>query len=555
MITFDPITIEIAQNSLQAAADEMFAAMRRTAMSAIIYEVLDMGTGITNADGDLVGSGAGIPTFIGMLDKAVKQVLERFKDGDDIEPEDIFIVNDPYLGGVTHLNDIILCLPVFTDDQIIAWTANTAHWNDVGGMAPGSMSTEATEIFQEGIQLPIIKLFSQGQLIRSVVDILYANSRMPDYLKGDLWAGIAALRLGKKRILELMTKYGVPTFLHAMDDYLDYGEKVTLKALQKMPKGQFFVKEEQDNGQVYSVETEIKDDQFIVDLRNNPDQGRGPYNLSRDGAEIAAQMVLKAITSPQTVCNGGTFRPLKVLTRKGSVFDPIRPAAMGFYYEVRIRLYDLIWRSLAEHFPDRIPSGHFASICGTIIGGIHPDTGRHYSVIEPELGGWGGSAQGDGNSAMFSACHGETYNCPAEISEMRNGIFVERYAFHGEDGGEGMHRGGRGICIDYRLCSHQAWLTAAYTRSKIPPWGLMDGRPGSTNYVLIIHQDGTTERYSAVTGLKLQKGDVIRIVTANGAGWGDPKKRDIKKIIDDLKNGFITMEQAERYYGYVGDVP
>lgn len=547
--SFDLVTVEIIQNSIQAAADEMFSAMRRTAMSAIIYEVLDMGTGITDAKGDLVGSGAGIPTFVGMLDKAVRAVIKTFTQNDQICEGDIFMVNDPYSGGVTHLNDIILTMPVFAEGQIVAWTANAAHWNDIGGMAPGSMTTSATEIFQEGIQIPPIKLFHQGQPIQSIIDILRANCRMPDFLEGDLWAGVASLRVGEKRIRDMVLKYGYDIYDYALNEYLDYGEQVTLNALKELSKGRIEYQEIQDDEQVYKVIIEVSEDQFIVDLRDNPEQFAGPHNLSRDGAVIAAQMVLKSLTSPHTVCNSGSFRPLKVLTQPGTVFDPERPAPMAFYYETRIRLYDLIWRAMAEVSAKDLPAGHFSSICGTMIGGIHPKTKRHYSIIEPEIGGWGGSSHKDGNSAMFSACHGETYNCPVEINEMRNGILVEKYTLNTDDGGEGQYRGGRGIVLDYRICSDIAWLTASYTRTRIPPWSLMDGEDGSLNYIKIIRASGQEEQYTSTSGLKLNKDDIVRIVTANGAGWGKCADRESNKVEADLKNGYITEKQALHFYG------
>lgn len=546
---FDPITTEIIQSSLQAAADEMFAAMRRTAMSAIIYEVLDMGTAICDKDGELASSGAGIPAFVGMLDKSVKKIIEKFDQPGQIEPGDIFVTNDPFNGGVTHLNDVVVVMPVFADEQVVAWTANMAHWNDVGGMVPGSMSTEATEIFQEGLQLPAVKLFSRGEPIRPVFDILDANSRMPDFMRGDLWAGVASIRVGERRVLELVQKYGIDAFLHSIDKFMDYGEQVTLSALKKLPHNTYELSEEQDDGRILNVKIEIRDDAFVVDLEDNPDQDQGPFNISRDGSIVAAQMVLKSITSPHTVCNGGTFRPLKVITRRGSCFDPERPAAMGIYYELDIRLYDLIWRALAEQLPTRLPAGGFASICGTLFGGLHPDTGRQYSVIEPELGGWGGSASADGNPCMFSGFHGETYNCPAEISEARNGVVVDRLSFHDEEGGEGKYRGGKGVCMDYRIRSDNAWFTAAYTRSKFPPWALEGGREGSPNYVKVLRANGEEERYAAVSGVVLNTDDVIRIMTGTGAGWGDPLERDPALVRDDLKNGIISEKQAREVYG------
>lgn len=547
---YDPITLNIIQNSLQAAADEMFAAFRHTAMSAIIYEVLDMGAGITDKNGELAGSGAGIPAFVGLLDKSVACIIAKFSKQDDIKPGDVFITNDPYTGGVTHLNDVVLAMPVFADGEMIAWVANIAHWNDVGGAVPGSMSSDATEIFQEGLILSAIKLFSEGKPNQSVFDILTSNCRMPDFLTGDLWAGIASLRVGEHRILEICHKYGKDVFLHAVKDYLDYAEKVSLNAIKQLPKGRFSIVEEQDNGQFYKVDIEITANEFIIDLSGNPDQDKGSFNSSRDGAVTICQLAFKGITSAEKIANSGTFRPLKVITRPGSVFDPIHPAAQGIYYEIMIRMSDLIIRCLAEQMPARLPAGGFASVCGTLFGGVHPDTGRPYAVIEPELGGWGGSSRADGDAGQFSMMHGETYNCPAEVAEARYGVTVDYLSFHDEDGGAGKYRGGKGVRIDYRIRSDNAWLTVAYTRSKFPPWPLEGGSEGSSNHVLIVRSDGTMERHAVVSGLTLNTDDVIRIMTATGAGWGDPLQRDIALIKSDIKNEYITLEQANRYYDF-----
>jgi N-methylhydantoinase B len=372
---------------------------------------------------------------------------------------------------------------------------------------------------------------------------------MPDFLTGDLWAGVASVRVGERRVLEIVNKYGKDVFLHAVEEYLDYGERVTLAALKRLPKGKYTLVEEQDSGPPLPVEVEITDNQFIVDLRGAPDQDRGPFNMSRDEAVTACQMVFKNVTSPDRLANGGTFRPLKVITRPGSIFDPVYPAAQGIYYELTIRLHDLIYRCLAEKLPERLPAGGFASVCGTLFGGIHPDTGRAYAVIEPELGGWGGTPHADGSPGQFSALHGETYNCPAEVAEARYGVTVDYLSFHDEDGGYGQHRGGKGVRIDYRIRSDNAWLTVAYTRSKVPPWPLCGGYPGSPNHILIVRRNGERERYSVVSGLTLNTDDVIQVMTGTGAGWGDPLQRSVDLVKEDLKNGYITEEQANRIYG------
>jgi len=548
-LALDPITTEIIQSSLQAACDEMFVAMRKTAMSSIIYEVLDFGTAVTDAKGNIAASGAGIPAFIAMCDKAVQAVIKKYDDS-EIYEGDVFATNDPYNGGVTHLNDVIVVMPVFSDGKKIAWTANIAHWPDLGGMAPGGISADATEIFQEGLQLPVIKMINAGKPIQSVIDIITANSRVPQYTLGDMWAAIASIRVGEKRIKDIANKYGRDIFTESVKLFMDYGEHSSLDALTKLPHGTFHGEDLLDDGRKIQVDVTINEKEFIVDLRNNPEQDAGPNNASYDGTVVSAQMAFKGITSSNFVCNAGTFRPLKVICDEGSMFNPVRPAAQGIYYETDIRSYDLIWKTIAHLNPDKSSAGSFASICGTFMGGQHPDTGATFIIIEPQVGGWGASSVNDGCNANFSAFHGDTFNTPAEISEARHGVYVDQMRLTDEDGGEGKYRGGKGIVMDYRVRSKNAWVSVAYTRSKSLPWALDGGNEGGSNYIEVIRKNGKKEKYSVVTGLALEPEDVVRIHTGNGGGCGKPEDRDKRLIEEDLLNEYITPLQAEKYYKF-----
>lgn len=544
----DPITLEIIQSSLQAAADEMFVALRKTAMSSIIYEVLDMGTAVLDERGELASSGAGIPAFVGVLDKACQAVIAAV--GDTVRPGDVFMTNDPYRGGVTHLNDVVVAMPVFADGELAAWTACIAHNSDLGGMAPGSASGDATEIFQEGIRIPPLKAIARGEPVEQVFDILRTNSRMPEALDGDLWAQIAAVRTGNRRLRSVISKYGLGSFREAVRAYMDYGEQVSRRALAQMPKGTFALSDTLDDGRTLKVTITITDDEFVVDLTEFPDQAPAPTNCTRDAAMIPVQIFFKAMTDATLTANAGTFRPITLLTRPGSVVDPVEPAPQGFYYDVLLPLYDLLWRCMAQVVPDRLAAGHFASVCATLIGGTHPDNGRPYSIIEPQLGGWGATPQRDGNSAIFSGVHGDTFNCPAEINEARNGLYVKRLELNTESGGEGRFVGGRGIVLEYELRAEDSWVTLGFTRSEHPPWAVAGGRDGSPNYCeLIRREDGSTERYSLVSGVTAQAGDIVRIVTGNGGGFGDPGERDTEAIRRDVRDGLLTPEAAAEIYG------
>jgi N-methylhydantoinase B len=515
----DPFTVDVIQQALNAAADEMFAVLKRTAMSPIIYEVLDVGTGITDARGDLVSSGAGIPGFVGVLDKTVKRLLELVPL-DSIRSGDIFVTNDPYFGGVTHLNDVVLAMPVFALGGLIAWAANIGHWSDVGGAVAGSMSVDARDIHSEGLRLPAVKLCEGGRVNEALVKVMAANSRLPDFLKGDLWAAVASVRKGAERIARLATVYGLDTFESALADYFDYAERKSREGLKRLPKGRLQLAEAMDDGALWRGAIEITETEFIVDLREAPDQRGDPLNTSRDGAVIAAQLVFMASTSPETVCNAGSFRPLRVLTRPGSIFDPLAPAPQGYYFETRARLTDMLCHAMAGAAPERFPAGHFASICGTVIAGRHPETGQRYTMVEPQMGGWGATATRDGVNAQFSYGHGETFNCPVEIAEARYGLAFRRLALNDEPGGAGRHNGGKGVVKEFAVRGAETQMSIGYSRHRQPAWGLAGGAPGSTNRVEIDRGDGSREIYALASGLQLAAGDVVRIITAQGGGWG-----------------------------------
>jgi N-methylhydantoinase B len=553
----DPFTQEVIKNSLVAAGDEMFVALQRTSMSTIIYEVLDYATGLTDAQGQLITQGNGVTLFLGTLSHAVQHTREKFAD--DLAPGDIVITNDPYTGGGTHLSDVSLVMPIFHDGKIVAFAANKAHWTEVGGKDPGSWTTDATEVYQEGLQFPCVKLFERGEPIQSLIDLIAANVRLPDMTLGDMWACVAALRVGERRFQELCAKYGKDAVLASIDKLLDDGDRLTRAALRQLPNGVFEAEDMIDDDGIGNgpfpvrVKVTVSDDRFVCDFTGSHPQVPGPVNSSYTALVSAVRAIYLAITNPSNPVNDGAFRSLETICPKGTIFSAERPAPVSTYWETMLYVADLIWRAMAPHLPDRMTAGHFLSVCGTVVAGPHPDSGELYLLVEPLAGGWGAGRSKDGERGLVCIGDGETYMIPVEVAETRYGIRVDQYAFHSEEGGAGRHRGGNGLVRDYRITSEEAYLTTTFGRHKYLPWGIDGGQEGTPNYVQVIHEDRRTERFGKTARYRLKKGEVARLVTGTGGGWGDPKERPLEDVVDDVRGGYLTVEQAERDYGVAID--
>jgi N-methylhydantoinase B len=550
----EKFTLEIIQDALVAAGDEMFKTLERTSMSPIIYESLDYAVGITDSKGELLAQGNGVTAFLAALDSVVKATLEKFDKNNPLKEGDIIIANTPYAGGGTHLSDVSVIYPVFYKNEVVAFTVNKAHWTELGGTFPGSVSTVATEIYQEGLHFPFIKVKSEGILNDSIIDIIKGNVRLPESTLGDLFAGVAASEVGAKRVISIIEKYGLATYKKAKNNFLDYGERMCIEALKEIPNGVYKGETTiEDNGfgeGPFPIKAKITvtDSEFIADFNGSHPQVKGATNLSYSGLVTGCRSLFKAITTPQMDANGGSFRPMKVLCEPGTIVSAEAPSAVSVYYEVLVTSIDLIWKILAPLIPNKLPAGHMRSICATFISGIHPETNQFYIQAEPLAGGWGASANHDGNRGQLSCGSGESYNIPIEIREMRYGIQVEQYAFHNEGGGYGEFQGGNGQYLDYKIVSDGAHVTAAFLGEKTKTWGMNGGHDGSYNYFMIIKKEGTRQRHSLGTNIYLEKGDIVRCVTATGGGYGNPKNRSKEEVLLDIKNEYITQKEAKEFY-------
>nr|WP_223258472.1 hydantoinase B/oxoprolinase family protein [Thermogemmatispora tikiterensis] len=551
----DLFTIEIVKDALVAIGDEMFIALQRTSKSTIIYEVLDFASGLTDARGQLITQGNGVTGFLGTLTFAVRSVLEKFGT-ENLHPGDVVITNDPYGGGGTHLSDVSLVVPIFYGGQLVAFAASKAHWTEVGGKDPGSWTTDSTEVFQEGLQFPCVKLFEEGRPVQSLIDLIAANVRLPDMTLGDMYAQAASLHLGERRFQELCDRYGLAVVQSSIEALLDYGERMTRLELAKLPKGVYEAEDWIDDDGLghgsfpVRVKVTISDDEFICDFTGTHPQVPGPVNCTLTGLHSGVRTMLKAITSPTIPVNEGCFRPLKIICPPGTIFTAQRPAPVSTYWETMNYVTDLVWKALAPIVPDRLSAGHFLSVCGIVLAGTHPDTNELFLLVEPQAGGWGAGAAKDGESGLMCVGDGETYVIPVEVAETRYGILVERYELDtAPRAGAGRYRGGRGCIREYRAVADNVTLTATFGRHKYVPWGVAGGQNGSRNEVRILHEDGHEVVLGKCARYPLKRGEVARLVTGTGGGWGSPLERPVEAVIEDVRDGYISCEQAWQDYG------
>lgn len=551
----DVFTLEIIQEGLISAAEEMFYAFGRTSKSPVIYEVLDYACGITDDEGQLIAQAAGVPGFLGTLDLAVKQTIAKHKG--NIHAGDVFITNDPY-GNGTHLNDVTLIRPIIYRATLVGFAVNKGHWSDVGGMHFGSWTSDSTEIYQEGLFFPIIKLYDRGNPLNDLIDLIRHNVRIPEMTTGDMYAQEASLRVAARRVEEMCARYGLGAMEQAIQRILAGGERVTAQALKRLPHGTFEAEDFIDDDGIderpipVKVRVTISPHQFVVDLRGSSRQTAGPINAPYPASLCTAKATFKAITSPHAPANEGNFRALQLRTDPGSIFHALPPAPVSTYWETDSYVGDLIMKALAPHIPEQLPAGHFLSVCGTLLGGYDEERKQSFAIVEPQPGGWGATATHDGQNGQFCLGDGETLNMSNEVIEARYPIRVEQYSLNIEAGtGAGKNRGGYGVVKDYRVLCEQASFTASFGRAKFPPWGLQGGNVGTCNRFWIMRSGVAPEKHGKIAAAKLFRGDMVRLATGGGGGYGTPIDRDPDAVRSDVMDELSTIDQARKIYAVV----
>jgi len=558
-MSHDQFTRTIIQEHLRAASDEMFVRLGRASKSPIIYEVLDYSCALISPNGELISEAQGVPGFTGVLPFAVRSILEKHGAA-GMRSGDVYATNDPYSGGGTHLSDVCLIRPILWDGDLIALSANKAHWTEVGGMAAGSWTTDATEIYQEGLQLPAVKIYDGGEPVDSLIDLIAANVRLPDMTLSDLYAGIAALRSGEARVLELCERYGPGAVRQSVAEMLNHGERVARDCLAALPRGIYQAEDHMDDDGLSDdpipvrVKVTIDEHSFLADFTGSSPQVAGPINGTWARLQSSCRVVFKAITAPEYPNNEGCFRPVRVVCPEGTIFTAKRPAPVSTYWEAGAAAVDLLWRALYPIAGDRLTAGHFLSICGTSLSGRNAE-GDLFVLVEPQAGGWGAGSDRDGENGLVAQGDGETYNIPVEVCETRYPVLVEQYGFDIVPEGAGRFRGGRGLVRDYRLLCDRASLTTTYGRHRFRPWGAEGGSDGSPNGAAIIPagEQAPAIWRGKLTRYPLRKGDLARLITGTGGGYGRPHERPVELVQADVRDGYITVDQADELYGVTID--
>lgn len=552
----DPIVMEIVRHGFIAIAEEMKTNLMRTAYNPIIYEVLDFSVGVFDRDGNMIAQAAGLPIFLGDLGTAVKQVAIDVGP-ENMKPGDIYLINDPYTAGV-HLNDVTAIGPVFAGRRLVGFTVSRAHWLDTGGKSPGG-AADATDIFQEGLRLRSVRLYDQGRLDRSVMQIIRDNVRWSEAQLGDLRAQVAAAKTGEERFLELVRRFGARTLLDVVAEILAKGEEATRRAIAAMPDGVYEAEGFLDNDCVGSgplrvrAKVTISGDQMTIDLSGSEKQTRGPMNTGLSASISACRTAFKCVTDPLSPVNEGNFVPLKVLVPEDSIFNVKYPGASFLDGPGQILLIDVVLKALGQALGEVVPAAHYGDMAGFMIYGRDPATGREFIQQEPEGGGWGAWSGGDGENMLVFIADGDTRNIPCEVIEAKYPLRLERYELRRDSGGPGQWRGGLGACRDYRVLTGEAFMTAIMEREVCPPWGAAGGLAGAHDVVMVNPGTAAERRMMKTTGYRLAEGDLCSVRTGGGGGYGDPLERDPEAVRLDVVRGLVSLEAASRDYGVVLD--
>ena len=549
----DPVTREIIKNFLYSAADTMAVTVVRTARSAVVKDGMDFSTAIFNADGQQVSQGLTLPFHMGAMQPALEGVFAAF-DKDDIKPGDIFANNDPY-EGASHLPDIFLFKPVFVNDTLIGYTCCIAHQTDIGGRVAGGNACDSTEIYQEGLRIPAIKLYDEGVLNKAVWRILEKAVRVPDKVLGDVMSQVAALHQGEKDLLQLVDEYGIEDLKDFMVDIIDYTERLTRAEIKALPNGTWDFTDYIDGDGInpapiaIKVKITIDEDEMEVDFTGTSPQAEGSINPNFAFTKSCVYSVVKCLTNPTTQANSGFFRPINVIAPPGCFVNPQHPGAVAARGLGGFRITHALFGAMAKALPDKVPAAWGGGEVGVSFGGYFPD-GKGFVFLEFNNDGpRGGGPHMDGADGAAAPITNMA-NTPIESIEAEQPLLITQYGLVPDTAGPGKFRGGLGIIREYELLAEKAQIQIRSDRTKFLPYGAQGGSPGSRTYS-IMNPDTDKKVLPSKFLTSMKKGEVYRLIQAGAGGYGDPLERDPDAVVADATQGKVTLDHAKEAYGVV----
>ena len=556
----DPIELEIIQEAMISIVREMRVNLVATAYSSIIYEAYDFSCVLIDGRGQIVALAEDNPSHIFPVPWSVKQMFDTF--GEDIRPGDVFLHNDPYTGG-THLNDIAMMFPVFADGRLALFPTVRAHWGDVGGTTPGSISGKSTEIFHDGVRLPIVKIASGGVLNQGLFDVMMANMRVPRERRGDFMSTWGTCQVAERRIAELFERYGVATVEGAIAELIDRAERRTRQRIEALSDGEHVYEHYLDpvgvgaEPVVARARIRIEGSDIEVDFTGSSDQTRAAMNAGPAVAATGAFIVLKAFLDPAEPINHGNFRPISITAPEGSFFNARYPASCAGSSEVRHAAISAVLGAMSQAMPERMAGDIKGTSNHIYVGGKDPDRTEPFIFYEYPAGGTGATAEGDGGDALRNFAEGDFASIQSvESIEHESPLLVERCEIRRDSGGAGRYRGGCGLRRDVRVLVKDSLLSVSSNKNVLPPFGVAAGWPGAPNSFTVV-RDGEelapSDTPGQVQGFPLRRGDIVVMRSSGGGGFGDPLERDPDSVLDDIAEGRVSHDAARLIYGVAAD--
>jgi len=556
----DPITLEVVREAFVSTVREMRVTLVRTAYSSILYEGEDFSCVLMDGDAQIVAMSKGQdhPLHIVPTGWSMKAVRERF--GDDIHPGDVFLHNDPYTGG-THLNDVAMLMPLFADGRLFVFPVVRAHWGDVGGMSPGSLSGGATEIYQEGVRIPPIRIMEGGRSNEAVLEVLFANMRGPRERRGDYHAMLGTCRKAAERVEALAARYGTATVRAAVAELMDRAEARMRRAIRALPDGEYRYEAHLESGHerleplTVRARLVIAGDTLTVDLAGTSPQTAAPTNVGPAMAPTGAFTIVKSFLDPGSDVNSGAFRPLTVLTPPGTIVNADPPAPCGGMVEVKYCVESAVMGALAPALDGRVAGDLKGGGNHCYVGGPHPRTGETFIFYEYPAGGTGGFDGGDGSNTVRAWTESDmTTLQPIEAIEQLYPVRVERTSLREDSGGAGRWRGGLGLTRAVRILAEDTRLSVLAEKAVLPPFGVCGGGAGATNRFWILRGVRPVQPSplpGKVSAFPIERDDVLMMESSGGGGFGDPLERDPLLVAADVAEGYVTAVAAEAAYGVV----